>query len=80
MWEFSMFLLVGSLGGIIGALFNKGSASLASFRTRFWYKYVGLDGEVVSINRFGASAPGGQLMEEFGFTVDNVVNAVNKVL
>ena len=41
-----------------------------------WYKYVGLDGAVVGIDRFGESAPAGQLFELFGFTVDNVVKAV----
>ena len=38
-----------------------------------WHKYTGLDGASVSIDRFGASAPGPLLMEKFGFTVDNVV-------
>ncbi len=45
-----------------------------------WYKYVGLDGKVLGIDRFGESAPGGVLMKEFGFTVDNVVKAVKEVL
>ena len=45
-----------------------------------WYKYVGLNGKVVGINRFGESAPAGQLFKEFGFTVDNVVKAVEDVL
>ncbi|NMB08089.1 MAG: transketolase [Tissierellia bacterium] len=38
-----------------------------------WHKYVGLDGETISIDGFGASAPGNQLFEKFGFTVENVV-------
>ncbi|WP_088041049.1 transketolase [Bacillus sp. EAC] len=45
-----------------------------------WHKYVGLDGEVIAIDTFGASAPGGLLMEKFGFTVDHVVSAAKKVL
>lgn len=45
-----------------------------------WHKYVGFDGEVIAIDTFGASAPGGLLMEKFGFTVDNVVAAAKKVL
>ena len=45
-----------------------------------WWKYVGSDGAVVGINRFGESAPAGELFKEFGFTVDNVVAAVNGVL
>ena len=44
-----------------------------------WYKYVGSTGAVVGINRFGESAPAGELFEEFGFTVDKVVAAVNSV-
>ncbi len=46
----------------------------------YWYKFVGLDGRVVGMNTFGESAPGGELMEHFGFTVDNVVAAVEEVL
>jgi transketolase len=45
-----------------------------------WYKYVGLNGTVVGIDRFGESAPADQLFEYFGFTVDKVVEAVNGVL
>jgi transketolase len=46
----------------------------------FWLKYVGLDGRVVGIDRFGESAPGDALMNEFGFTADNVATAVEEVL
>jgi transketolase len=45
-----------------------------------WYKYVGLNGAVVGINHFGESAPADQLFKEFGFTVENVVKAVESVL
>ncbi|MEA5442042.1 transketolase [Cyanobium gracile] len=38
-----------------------------------WHKYSGFDGATVSIDSFGASAPGGVCLEKFGFTVDNVV-------
>jgi transketolase len=38
-----------------------------------WHRYVGDGGEVIGIERFGASAPGNVLMEKLGFTVDNVV-------
>ena len=48
--------------------------------TDFWYKYVGLDGKVVGLNRFGESAPAGQLFKEFGFTVANVVKAVESFI
>ena len=45
-----------------------------------WYKYVGLDGAVVGLARFGESAPAGLLFKEFGFTVENVVNTVRGVI
>ncbi len=40
-----------------------------------WYKYVGLDGKVIGIDRFGISAPGGTVMKELGITADAVVAA-----
>ncbi|OOG44565.1 transketolase [Rhodanobacter sp. C06] len=45
----------------------------------FWRKYVGLDGDVIGMTTFGASAPAEQLFEYFGFTVTNVVDAVKRV-
>jgi transketolase len=45
-----------------------------------WYKYVGMNGKVIGINRFGESAPAGLLFKEFGFTVENVVKTVNSVI
>jgi len=45
-----------------------------------WRKYVGLEGAVVGLDRFGESAPAGELFKHFGFTVDNVVNAVRSIL
>ena len=44
-----------------------------------WASYVGLDGASVGINRFGMSAPGGQVMKELGMTVENVLAAVAKL-
>jgi len=46
----------------------------------YWYKFVGLDGRVVGMRSFGESAPGGVLMKEFGFTVENVVANVMESL
>ncbi len=45
-----------------------------------WCKFVGEEGDVVSIDRFGASAPGGTCLEKFGFTVDNVVTKAKALL
>ncbi|MDF0533184.1 transketolase [Shewanella sp. A32] len=46
----------------------------------YWYKYVGLNGKVIGMTTFGESAPAGQLFEEFGFTVDNVIAAAESLL
>jgi transketolase len=45
----------------------------------YWHKYVGLDGRIVGMQTFGESAPAGELMREFGFTVETVVAAVEEV-
>jgi len=45
-----------------------------------WRKYVGLQGAVVGIDRFGESAPAGELFKHFGFTPENVVAAVRSVI
>jgi transketolase len=46
----------------------------------YWYKYVGLDGRVVGMHSFGESAPAGELMKHFGFTVENVVAVVEDII
>src|SRR5690606_38120846 len=46
----------------------------------FWRKYVGLDGAVVGLDRFGASAPAGDLFPRFGFTVEHVVEAARSLV
>ena len=45
-----------------------------------WHKFIGLDGDSVTMNSFGASAPGGVCMEKFGFTVENVVSKAKALL
>jgi len=44
-----------------------------------WYRFVGLDGKVVGIDRFGMSAPGGKVMAELGITAESVVQAVRRL-
>jgi transketolase len=39
-----------------------------------WHRYVGDGGDIIGVERFGASAPGNVVMEKFGFTVDHVVD------
>ena len=46
----------------------------------YWYRFVGLDGAVVGIDRFGLSAPGPVVLRELGITADHVVAAVRRVL
>ncbi len=48
--------------------------------TDAWWKYVGLDGAVIGLDRFGESAPAPLLFKEFGFTVENVVARTKAVL
>lgn len=45
-----------------------------------WHKYVGLDGEIISLDTFGASGKAEQLFKQFGFTVENVVDKALKVV
>ena len=42
-----------------------------------WGKYYGAEGDMISVSGFGASAPGGRIMQEYGYTVDNVVARAN---
>ncbi|SFN60296.1 transketolase [Formivibrio citricus] len=46
----------------------------------FWYKYVGLEGGVIGIDRFGESAPAGTLFKHFGFSVENVIARAKSLL
>jgi transketolase len=45
----------------------------------YWYRYVGLDGAVIGLDRFGASAPGEELFRHFGFTPERVMEAVRSL-
>jgi len=45
-----------------------------------WEKYVGLDGKIIGMDHFGASAPAVKLAEEFGFTAENVYNTAKAML
>jgi transketolase len=46
----------------------------------YWRKYVGAEGAVVGLDRYGESAPAGDLFKHFGFTAENVANAVRRVV
>jgi len=45
-----------------------------------WHKYTGFEGICITMDRFGASAPGGECMKNFGFTVENVVKKTKEIL
>ena len=48
--------------------------------TQGWWKYVGLDGDVIGVDRFGASAPGPKVMAELGFSAENVAARAKKLV
>ena len=50
--------------------------SLEMGSTFGWHKYVGMDGLAIGIDTFGASAPAGKVIEEYGFTVEKIVNKI----
>ncbi len=58
----------------------RGRVAIEAGVTDFWRKYVGLDGAVVGIDSFGASAPIEALMPHFGFTVEHVVQAARSLV
>jgi transketolase len=45
-----------------------------------WAKYTGLKGKSMSVEKFGASAKGGRNIEEYGFTVDNLVKTFKSMM
>lgn len=53
--------------------------SIEAAATDEWYKYIGLDGVAIGIDTFGTSAPGNLLFEEYGFTVENIVEKASKL-
>lgn len=46
----------------------------------YWYKYVGLEGKTIGLERFGESAPGSIVMEHFGFSEENIVKCAKEML
>jgi transketolase len=58
---------------------NRKRIAIEAGVTDYWRKYVGLDGAVIGIDTFGASAPADDLFKHFGFTVDAVVSAAKRL-
>ncbi len=50
--------------------------SVEAGATMGWWKYIGRDGVAIGVDKFGASAPGPEVMEKYGFTAENLVNAI----
>ncbi|WP_218813964.1 transketolase [Rickettsiella endosymbiont of Dermanyssus gallinae] len=48
--------------------------------TDFWYRYVGCEGKVIGLDRFGESAPGATVFAALGFTTEHVIKTLNKLL
>ncbi len=46
----------------------------------YWYRFVGPQGRIIGMNRFGASAPAKDVFREYGFTVENVIHAIKEVI
>lgn len=69
-------------GNYKDSVLPKGAAKVAieAAHVDYWYKYIGSNGDVVGMSTFGESAPGGVLLEHFGFTVENVVAKAEKLL
>ena len=54
--------------------------SIEAAASMSWYKYVGLEGSIIAIDRFGESAPIDDLYNEFGFTKENVIKEAKNLL
>ncbi len=59
---------------------KKRRVAIEAGATMPWYKYVGMNGKVIGLDHFGASAPYEKLYQEFGLTAEAVVKAVKEVL
>ena len=56
---------------------EKATLAIEAGVSGLWYKYVGLDGKVVGIDRFGISAPGNVVMDELGINTAGIVEALS---
>ncbi len=54
--------------------------AIEALHSDFWFKYVGLNGKIIGMQSFGASAPAKALFEEYGFTTENIVSQINKLV
>ena len=62
-------------------LMQSASASaIEAAHSNFWHKYIGPEGVIIGIDSFGASAPGNQLFERYGFTLENIEEVVEGII
>ena len=59
---------------------HRARLSVEAGATNGWARYVGLDGASIGMSTFGASAPGGVLLEQFGFTAAHVIEEARKLI
>ncbi len=60
--------------------FIKNRVSIEAGLTMGWHKYTGINALTIGVDHFGKSAPGAVMMNEFGFTVDSIVDKINQYL
>jgi transketolase len=54
--------------------------SVEAASSDYWRKFVGIDGETIGMESFGASAPGDVLLDHFGFTANNVIKTIRTMV
>ena len=59
---------------------NRHRLAVESAHADYWWKWVGLDGQVIGMTRFGESGPGGEVLKHFGFTAENIVDVARSMI
>ena len=60
--------------------YTETTIAIEAAHTNFWHKYIGSEGVIIGIDSFGASAPGEQLFERYGFTSANIEEVVEGII
>ena len=59
---------------------NRHRLAVESAHVDYWWKWVGLDGRVIGMTGFGESGPGGEVLQHFGFTAENIVDVARSMI
>ncbi len=59
---------------------NRHRLAVESAHVDYWWKWVGLDGRVIGMTSFGESGPGGEVLQHFGFTAENIVDVARSMI